>query len=240
MGQRLLVISPDSERGGSPRAGGAGRGRSDAPAGPVAARRRPFHGRHVRDRGAARAGVPVHQSSEGAEHPPLLNPRDRLASAAAPRTFNSGLHSVDWRGFTHISKLDGDMELPPDYFERMLGEFEADEQLGMAGGLRARAGTREVAPGASPDRASRQRSPEVLLARLLRGHRGRPGAARMGHDRRDARSHARASNPYLRAAGRRSTIGPGQVPTEPSEAARARRSRLHRCTSPSTGSRSGP
>ncbi len=69
-------------------------------------------------------------------HPPLLNPRDRLASAAAPRTFNCGLDSVDWRGFTHIVKLDGDMELPPEYFERILGEFSADPQLGMAGGLR--------------------------------------------------------------------------------------------------------
>ncbi len=70
------------------------------------------------------------------EHPPLPNPRDRLASAAAPRTFNFGLNSVDWRQFTHIGKLDGDMELPPEYFERVLGEFEADERLGMAGGLR--------------------------------------------------------------------------------------------------------
>lgn len=69
------------------------------------------------------------------EHP-LPDARDRLASAAAPRTFNFGLHSVEWRGFTHISKLDGDMELPAEYFERILAEFEADEKLGMAGGLR--------------------------------------------------------------------------------------------------------
>lgn len=70
------------------------------------------------------------------EQPPLPEPRDRLASAAAPRTFNAGLDSVDWRGYTHISKLDGDMELPPSYFERILAEFEADADLGMAGGLR--------------------------------------------------------------------------------------------------------
>jgi poly-beta-1,6-N-acetyl-D-glucosamine synthase len=69
------------------------------------------------------------------EHPPLQDPRDRLASAAAPRTFNAGLTQVDWRGFTHIAKLDGDMELPPEYFERLLGEFEADQLLGLAGGL---------------------------------------------------------------------------------------------------------
>lgn len=69
-------------------------------------------------------------------HPPLDNPRDRLASAAAPRTFNFGLNSVEWREFTHIAKLDGDIELPPDHFERILAEFEADETLGIAGGLR--------------------------------------------------------------------------------------------------------
>lgn len=69
-------------------------------------------------------------------HPPLLDPRDRLASAAAPRTFNFGLESVEWRSFTHLAKLDGDMELPPEYFERILAEFAADPQLGMAGGLR--------------------------------------------------------------------------------------------------------
>jgi poly-beta-1,6-N-acetyl-D-glucosamine synthase len=70
------------------------------------------------------------------EHPPLTDSRDRLASAAAPRTFNFGLQSLEWHQFTHISKLDGDMELPPEYFERILAEFAADEKLGMAGGLR--------------------------------------------------------------------------------------------------------
>lgn len=67
---------------------------------------------------------------------PLADPRDRLASAAAPRTFNFGLGSVEWRAFTHIAKLDGDIELPAGYFERILAEFEADEKLGMGGGLR--------------------------------------------------------------------------------------------------------
>ena len=79
---------------------------------------------------------PFISALRASEHPPRFNPRDRLASAAAPRTFNFGLGNVDRREFTHISKLDGDMELPPDYFERILGEFETDERLGMAGGLR--------------------------------------------------------------------------------------------------------
>ena len=56
--------------------------------------------------------------------------KDRLAMAAAPRTFNLGLSSVDWHSFTHIAKLDGDIELPPHYFELLLGEFERDPELG--------------------------------------------------------------------------------------------------------------
>jgi GT2 family glycosyltransferase len=62
---------------------------------------------------------------------------DRLATAAEARAFNLGLNSVDWEGFTHIAKLDGDTELPADYFERMLGEFEREPRLGLAGGVYA-------------------------------------------------------------------------------------------------------
>ena len=53
------------------------------------------------------------------------------------RTFHIGLDSVNWRSFTHIAKLDGDTELPRDYFERVLGEFERDPELGLAGGVYA-------------------------------------------------------------------------------------------------------
>ena len=63
--------------------------------------------------------------------------KDRLAIAAEARSFNVGLNSVDWRSFTHIAKLDGDTELPSDYFERLLAEFERDSTLGLAGGLYA-------------------------------------------------------------------------------------------------------
>jgi poly-beta-1,6-N-acetyl-D-glucosamine synthase len=60
---------------------------------------------------------------------------DRLAVAAAPRAFNFGLAAAgDLAAFTHIGKLDGDVELSPDYFERILGEFDADPELGVAGG----------------------------------------------------------------------------------------------------------
>lgn len=61
--------------------------------------------------------------------------RDRLAVAAEACAFNGGLQSVPWRGYTHISKLDGDIELPPDYYKVLLDEFERDPRLGLAGGL---------------------------------------------------------------------------------------------------------
>ena len=58
---------------------------------------------------------------------------DRLALAAAPRAFNVGL--AHGRGdFTHVAKLDGDVELPPDYYEVLLSRFAGDERLGIACG----------------------------------------------------------------------------------------------------------
>jgi biofilm PGA synthesis N-glycosyltransferase PgaC len=72
--------------------------------------------------------------------PPDFTPQtaDRLARAAAPRAFNYGLHSValeELAGFTHIGKLDGDVELRPRYYEAILEEFAHDPHLGIAGGV---------------------------------------------------------------------------------------------------------
>ena len=61
--------------------------------------------------------------------------RDRLARAAAPRNFNRGLALADWREFTHIMKLDGDIELPPSYLRLLVERFDADPTLGLAGGV---------------------------------------------------------------------------------------------------------
>lgn len=60
--------------------------------------------------------------------------RDRLAIAAEAKSFNTGLNTVDWEQFTHIGKLDGDVELPPTYFEEVLAAFEEDPRIGMACG----------------------------------------------------------------------------------------------------------
>ena len=59
---------------------------------------------------------------------------DGLALAAEAVAFNAALASADPDGFTHIGKLDADVELPPKYFERLLDRFAAEPELGIAGG----------------------------------------------------------------------------------------------------------
>ena len=60
---------------------------------------------------------------------------DRLAVAAVPRSLNSVLADLDVRAFTHVGKLDADVELCPDFLERLLRDFADDPALGMTGGL---------------------------------------------------------------------------------------------------------
>jgi poly-beta-1,6-N-acetyl-D-glucosamine synthase len=61
--------------------------------------------------------------------------RDRLAAAAAPRNFNEALSTVDWREYTHVMKLDGDIELPPSYLRELMERFDREPELGLAGGV---------------------------------------------------------------------------------------------------------
>jgi poly-beta-1,6-N-acetyl-D-glucosamine synthase len=61
--------------------------------------------------------------------------RDQLARAAAPRAFNAGLALAEVGDFTHVMKLDGDIELAPSYFRELMRRFEAEPALGLAGGV---------------------------------------------------------------------------------------------------------
>jgi glycosyltransferase involved in cell wall biosynthesis len=61
--------------------------------------------------------------------------RDRLAVAGVARNFNAGLATADWRSYSHVMKLDGDIELPPNYLRVLLERFAADSRLGLAGGV---------------------------------------------------------------------------------------------------------
>lgn len=60
---------------------------------------------------------------------------DGLALAAEAVAFNAALAGVDLTSFTHVGKLDADVELAPEYFERLLARFDAEPELGVAGGV---------------------------------------------------------------------------------------------------------
>jgi biofilm PGA synthesis N-glycosyltransferase PgaC len=60
---------------------------------------------------------------------------DRLALAAEARAFNWALSQVPLEEVDHVGKLDGDIELPPDYYERILERFDQEPALGIAGGV---------------------------------------------------------------------------------------------------------
>ncbi len=77
-----------------------------------------------------------------ADDRPAAPVRDRLAAGAAPRNFNRGLATVDWRRYTHVMKLDGDVELRPSYMRELMRRFAADPRLGLAGGV-----LQETTPG---------------------------------------------------------------------------------------------
>jgi biofilm PGA synthesis N-glycosyltransferase PgaC len=73
---------------------------------------------------------------EAVKQPKSGQVRDRLARAAAPRTFNVGLAAAgDTRDYTHVMKLDGDIELPPSYLRELTDRMAQDPKLGMAGCL---------------------------------------------------------------------------------------------------------
>jgi len=49
--------------------------------------------------------------------------------------FQRGLESVEYGEWDYVVKLDGDVRLPPDYFERILARMSADDSWGIASGV---------------------------------------------------------------------------------------------------------
>ena len=179
------------------------------------------------------AEVPFLEVHAVPAHTPHAGARDRLARAAAPRNFNLGLGLTDWQQYTHVMKLDGDIELAPNYLRVLMERFAAYPQLGLAGGVLI-----EPQPVGFRDRDSaspRPRCAQVLLDGMLRGNRRSSGAAGVGHDRRDLCPDAGLQHRQLRGSrlGAPSTVGecrrcaPGPDP--------ARRMRLHHPLSGSVG-----
>jgi biofilm PGA synthesis N-glycosyltransferase PgaC len=63
------------------------------------------------------------------------NAHDRLAAVGDARNFNAGLAMANLDAYTHVMKLDGDIELPPDYLRTMTERMQADPGLGIVGGV---------------------------------------------------------------------------------------------------------
>jgi poly-beta-1,6-N-acetyl-D-glucosamine synthase len=59
---------------------------------------------------------------------------DNLALAREAHAFNFGLEQAGWQEYDLIGKLDGDVELPSEWFAALGDRFEADEKLGLAAG----------------------------------------------------------------------------------------------------------
>jgi poly-beta-1,6-N-acetyl-D-glucosamine synthase len=59
--------------------------------------------------------------------------RDGLATAREAVRFNAALELANVDDYDFIGKLDGDIELAPHHFERLLGHFADDPALGIAG-----------------------------------------------------------------------------------------------------------
>jgi glycosyltransferase involved in cell wall biosynthesis len=85
--------------------------------------------------------APQHEESGG----------DRLALAAEARAFNWALGEVELGDYTHIGKLDADIELSSEYVERLLRHFDDEPELGVAGGRLLERGSAGWQPPRVPD-----------------------------------------------------------------------------------------
>ena len=69
------------------------------------------------------------------EAPRKIEPgADNLGLAREAHAFNAGLELCGWRDYDLIGKLDGDVELPPEWFATLAARFEAEPRLGLAAG----------------------------------------------------------------------------------------------------------
>jgi glycosyltransferase involved in cell wall biosynthesis len=66
---------------------------------------------------------------------PLGSGSVRQTGLAEIRAFIAGFELVRETEFDFVVKLDGDLDLPPDYFERLIGKFQDDDTLGIASGV---------------------------------------------------------------------------------------------------------
>ena len=135
-----------------------------------------------------------------AEAPRAPPRRCATGSPAQPRRARSTPASrspATSRAYTHVMKLDGDIELAPSYLRELMERFAADPSLGLAGGVLdeplADGGFRRL-------RIARNHVHGALKCysrECFDRDRRRAGAPRLGHDRRDVRADARLRHRQL-------------------------------------------
>jgi poly-beta-1,6-N-acetyl-D-glucosamine synthase len=85
----------------------------------------------------------------------VLNRKDRgerLAGSGVIAAFYEGFRALSTRDWQYVVKLDADLSMEPDYFERCLNRFAMTPRLGIAGGsiLTRRNGVEEVEAKGDP------------------------------------------------------------------------------------------
>jgi biofilm PGA synthesis N-glycosyltransferase PgaC len=80
----------------------------------------------------ARAFADKHPYARPLERPRRSGESDRLASASELRAFQWAVAQLQ-EPYDVVAKLDGDLELTPEFFERIVAALEADRKLGIAG-----------------------------------------------------------------------------------------------------------
>ncbi len=66
------------------------------------------------------------------EHPGV---EGRSLGPKVVRAFNFGLHTIDIAGYEFIVKLDADISLPENYFEKVAATFKNKQHIGVCGGI---------------------------------------------------------------------------------------------------------
>ena len=61
--------------------------------------------------------------------------KDQLAQAPEVQSFNAALATIELDDYSHVMKLDGDIELAPDYLRSLFERLDRDPQLGLVGGV---------------------------------------------------------------------------------------------------------
>lgn len=64
-----------------------------------------------------------------------INEQKRKRGRGVVAAFYEGFQKIQDADFDYIVKLDGDLKLPPDFFEKIFREFEKNPKLGIASGV---------------------------------------------------------------------------------------------------------